>query len=182
MPVLTNSRVVSTSYPSGIPLVANLGCENTISDEPDDGEVLLATKYVLVAIHMRVHEVCDLSTGGMLRPGSIIDADGTAEVLVSRHPGSKTGQIVIGSTGWQSHARLRGGSFRSLPNGCGTGRYFAARHLGWAVCKAERHVDRGNSPSEEECKYAVQTLGFQTAVNRATSDIKIDSMKPVSTG
>ena len=155
---------------------------------------------------MRAHEGVDRSTGGMLRPGSVIEADGTAEVLVSRHPGSKTGQIVIGSTGWQSHPRLRGDSLRLLPQ-TDSDEAVSLTRLGTAARTAYagiRNVARpragetvvvtaATSPlgiwagqfarldgtwsvaivsSEEECKYAVQTLGFQTAVNRAASDLE----------
>ena len=102
-----NTRVVLASLPTGPPSVSNFRVEEAPIGPIADQEVLLGTRFVSVDAHMRSH-VPGLSGNNTLTVGSIVEADGTAEVLQSNHPSFQTGQLVIARTGWQSHVRLRG--------------------------------------------------------------------------
>ena len=102
-----NTRVVLASFSTGLPSLENFRVEEAPVEELADGEVLLRTRFVSVDAHMRAH-VPSAWGDNTLQIGSVIEADGTAEILQSNHPAFTPGQIVIARTGWQSHVRLRG--------------------------------------------------------------------------
>lgn len=79
--------------------------EWTVTDipEPDDGEVLLKTHYLGLAPVMRFYMQGTGAAGErVLEPGDVIHGRGVAQVVKSRHPDWREGEMVQGQMGWQT--------------------------------------------------------------------------------
>ena len=72
--------------------------------EPGPGEVLLRTHYLGLAPVMRFY-MQGLGSAGesVLRPGDVIHGRGVAQVVKSRHPDWREGEMVQGQMGWQTY-------------------------------------------------------------------------------
>lgn len=72
--------------------------------EPGDGEVLLKTHYLGLAPVMRMYMQGTGAAGeAVLKPGDVIHGRGVAQVVKSRHPKWREGEVVQGQIGWQSY-------------------------------------------------------------------------------
>ena len=115
MPTPMSTRIVLASYPSGLPSIEDFRMETAAVGEVLEGEVLLETRFVSVDANMRGHDP-ELGFGhSPLLVGGIIEADGTAKVLASKHPEFRSGDIVMARTGWQSHLRHPGSLVHHIP-------------------------------------------------------------------
>lgn len=71
--------------------------------EPGEGEVLLKTLYLGLAPVMRFYMQGTARTGdALIGPGDVIHGRGVAQVVKSRHPDWREGEIVQGQIGWQT--------------------------------------------------------------------------------
>lgn len=89
--------------------------------EPDDGEVLLKTHFLGLAPVMRMYMIGGSPSGETpLRPGDVIHGRGVAQVVKSRHPDWREGEMVQGQMGWQTYKvtsfTAQEKFFRMLPN------------------------------------------------------------------
>ncbi|MEP6012073.1 MAG: hypothetical protein ABJ237_12260, partial [Parasphingorhabdus sp.] len=78
----------------------------TVTDipEPEDGEVLLKTHYLGLAPVMRFYMQGTGAAGErVLQPGDVIHGRGVAQIVKSRHPDWREGQMVQGQLGWQTY-------------------------------------------------------------------------------
>jgi len=72
--------------------------------EPADGEVLLRTHYLGLAPVMRFYMQATARTGDAeLDVGDVIHGRGVAQIVKSRHPAWREGEIVQGQMGWQTY-------------------------------------------------------------------------------
>ena len=90
--------------------------------EPDAGEVLLRTHYLGLAPVMRFYMQAIGAAGEtVLEPGDVIHGRGVAQVVKSRHPDWREGEMVQGQMGWQTYkvSAMTPGEkfFRMPPNG-----------------------------------------------------------------
>lgn len=70
---------------------------------PGDGEILLRTLYLGVRPVMRMYMQGIPAAGEKpLRIGDVIHGRGVAQVVASRHPGFRRGDVVHGQLGWQT--------------------------------------------------------------------------------
>ncbi len=80
--------------------------EWTVGDipEPGDGEVLLKTYYLGLAPVMRFYMQGTGAAGErVLQPGDVIHGRGVAQVVKSRHPDWREGEMVQGQMGWRTY-------------------------------------------------------------------------------
>lgn len=71
--------------------------------QPGDGEMLLKTLYLGLAPVMRMYMLGTGAAGERpLEIGDVIHGRGTAQVVESRHPDYRPGDIVQGQIGWQT--------------------------------------------------------------------------------
>lgn len=71
---------------------------------PSDGEVLLRTLYLNLAPVMRMYMSGEPAAGeAPLDIGDLIHGRGVAEVIESKHPDFRTGDILQGQLGWQTY-------------------------------------------------------------------------------
>lgn len=72
--------------------------------EPYDGEVLLKTHYLGLAPVMRFYMQGTGAAGEkVLHPGDVIHGRGVAQIVKSRHPDWREGEMVQGQLGWQTY-------------------------------------------------------------------------------
>ena len=72
--------------------------------EPGPGEVLLKTHYLGLAPVMRMYMQGTGAAGeAVLRPGDVIHGRGVAQIIRSRHPDWREGEMVQGQIGWQTY-------------------------------------------------------------------------------
>lgn len=122
--------------------------------EPAEGEVLLRTHYLGLAPVMRMYMAGTARTGdASLDIGDVIHGRGVAQVVKSRHPDWREGEMVQGQTGWQSYKVSRMTAqekFFRMPNnglpasfGAGVlGMTGLSAHAGLFACGNPRQGDR----------------------------------------
>jgi NADPH-dependent curcumin reductase len=72
--------------------------------EPGDGEVLLKTHYLGLAPVMRMYMTGTSPSGEVpLSIGDVIHGRGVAQVVKSRHPDWREGEMLQGQMGWQTY-------------------------------------------------------------------------------
>ena len=72
--------------------------------EPADGEVLLKTRYLGLAPVMRFYMQGTGAAGErVLQPGDVIHGRGVAQIIKSRHPKWREGELVQGQIGWRTY-------------------------------------------------------------------------------
>ncbi len=122
--------------------------------EPGEGEVLLRTHYLGLAPVMRFYMQGTARTGdATLGPGDVIHGRGVAQVVKSRHPDWREGEVVQGQIGWQTYKvskMTRQEKFFRMPNnglpaalGAGVlGMTGLSAHAGLFACGDPREGDR----------------------------------------
>lgn len=107
-------QIVLASRPEGRPTPANFRLETAAIPAPSDGQVLLKTLYLSLDPYMRGRMSAAKSYSAPVEIGQVMEGGTVAEVLDSRHPGFKAGDIVLSHSGWQSHALAKGDALRKL--------------------------------------------------------------------
>jgi len=90
--------------------------------EPGPGEALLRVHYLGLAPVMRMYMLGGSPSGeAMLGIGDVIHGRGVAQIVKSRHPDWREGEMVQGQCGWQTHKvtafTTQEKFFRMKPNG-----------------------------------------------------------------
>jgi NADPH-dependent curcumin reductase CurA len=108
MPDLINRQIVLASRPDGEPKDENFKLVESAVEEPGEGEVLLSTIYLSLDPYMRGRMSAAKSYAQPVPIGGVMEGGAVSEVLASKHADLKPGDFVVGSTGWQSHAVVKG--------------------------------------------------------------------------
>jgi NADPH-dependent curcumin reductase CurA len=107
-------RVVLASRPNGAPTAVNFRLEEAPLPEPREGEMRLRTRYLSLDPYMRWRMNDGASYADPVAIGGVMVGGTVSEVELSRHPGFKPGDRVLGFTGWQSHAISDGAGLNKL--------------------------------------------------------------------
>lgn len=107
-------QIVLASRPEGRPTPANFRLEQAPMPVPTEGEVLLKVLYLSLDPYMRGRMSAAKSYSAPVEIGQAMEGGTVAEVLESRHPGFKAGDIVLSHSGWRSHALAKGEGLRKL--------------------------------------------------------------------
>ncbi len=122
--------------------------------EPAAGEVLLRTHYLGLAPVMRMYMTGTARTGDApLGIGHVIHGRGVAQIVRSRHPDWREGEMVQGQIGWQTYKAsamtTQEKFFRMPPNGLPAalgagvlGMTGLSAHAGLFACADPREGDR----------------------------------------
>ena len=108
MPDIVNRQIVLASRPVGEPKDENFRLVEAALTEPKEGEVLLATIYLSLDPYIRGRMSDAKSYAEPVPIGGVMEGGTVSEVLASRHSGFKAGDFVLGYTGWQSQAVVKG--------------------------------------------------------------------------
>ena len=114
MPQLNNLRIVLADRPVGRPCPSDFRFEHAAVPEASDGQVVLRILYLSLDPYMRGRMSDAKSYAAPVAIGQVMEGGTVAEVLESRHPTFKPGDIVLSHSGWQSYAVADGAHLRKL--------------------------------------------------------------------
>ena len=113
----THRSYVLNSRPKGAPAVDNFRLVEAPIPEPADGQVLLRTLYLSLDPYMRGRMSDAKSYAEPVAIGAVMTGGAVSRVMQSRHPDFAEGDLVLGATGWQSHALSDGKDLSKLDAG-----------------------------------------------------------------
>ncbi len=90
--------------PVGMPNETHLKLEEKEVPAPGEGQVLLKTRYLSLDPYMRGRMNDTASYATPVALGEVMTGEAVSEVLQSNHPDLSPGDLVLGRTGWQTHA------------------------------------------------------------------------------
>lgn len=122
---LRQRRWVLASRPHGEPVADNFRLEETNVPEPAEGEVLLRTIYLSLDPYMRGRMSDAPSYSPPVELGAVMVGGTVSRVEESRHPNFKTGEWVLGYSGWQSYDVSNGDGLVKLGD--------APEHPSWSL-------------------------------------------------
>lgn len=114
MTSIDSSRIVLASRPEGRPKPADFRIEKAAVPGPSDGQVLLKILYLSLDPYMRGRMSAAKSYAAPTEIGAVMEGGTVAEVLESRHPDFRPGDVVLSHSGWQTHAVADGKTLRKL--------------------------------------------------------------------
>jgi len=114
MPPVTSRRVILKNRPVGAPTPSDFDVVEAPVPAPRDGEMLCRTIYLSLDPYMRGRISGVKSYAKGVDPGELMVGGTVSEVVESRHPGFKAGDLVQGYDGWQTHAVCTGAGVRTL--------------------------------------------------------------------
>src|SRR5205823_11253015 len=114
MPARTNRKIVLASRPEGAPQPSNFRLEESPAPEPREREVLLQTLWLSLDPYMRGRMSSARSYAKPVEVGEPMVGGTVNEVVESRHPEFKVGDVVLGYSGWQAYAVSNGAGLRKL--------------------------------------------------------------------
>ena len=114
MPTRTNRKIVLASRPEGAPQPSNFRLEQSPAPEPQDGQVLLRTLWLSLDPYMRGRMSAARSYAKPVEVGEPMVGGTVNEVVASKHPDFKPGDVVLGYAGWQDYAVSDGAGLRKL--------------------------------------------------------------------
>lgn len=104
MPETRNRRIVLAARPTGEPAETDFRMEAADIPAPADGQVLLRNLYLSLDPYMRGRMNAGPSYAAPVEIGQVMEGATVSEVMESRSPDWKPGDIVLSYTGWQEHA------------------------------------------------------------------------------
>jgi len=114
---IVNHRIVLNSRPVGAPTPDNFRLEENSLPAPAAGQLLLRTLYLSLDPYMRGRMSDAPSYAAPVALGEVMVGGTVSRVEASHHPDFKTGDLVLGQTGWQSHALSDGSGLAKLDPG-----------------------------------------------------------------
>jgi NADPH-dependent curcumin reductase CurA len=114
MPAVTSRRVLLKSRPVGAPEPSDFEIVEAPVAAPAEGEMLCRTIYLSLDPYMRGRISGVKSYAKGVDPGDLMVGGTVSEVVESKHPGFKSGDLVQGYDGWQTHALSNGAGVRKL--------------------------------------------------------------------
>jgi hypothetical protein len=110
----TNRQFLLVRIPDG-PLTRDcFKLEHTAMPEPKEGEVLLKSLYMSIDAAARAH-MQGATYRDALGVGTVMAGRAVGEVIESRHPDFKTGDLAYGEYGWQEYAAVSGQCLTKQP-------------------------------------------------------------------
>ena len=101
-----NRQVVLVSRPAGIPQVEDFTVRTAPIPEPAEGQILVRNTYLSVDPAMRGWVSSTANYSEPVGIGEVMRSFAVGEVLESRHPDLRAGQVVMGMFGWQELAAV----------------------------------------------------------------------------
>ena len=111
---MMNRQIVLRSRPEGAPTVDNFEAVNVAVPPVTDGSVLRRTIYLSLDPYMRGRMSEGRSYAKAVDLGQVMVGGTVSEVIESRHPSFKAGDLVVGHDGWQGYAVSTGAGVRTL--------------------------------------------------------------------
>jgi NADPH-dependent curcumin reductase len=109
-----NRQILLKSRPQGAPSLDNFILKQGSVPEPDDGEVLMRTRWLSLDPYMRGRMSAAKSYARPVGVGEPMVGGTVGEIVASRHPKFAVGDIVLSHGGWQDYAVSNGAGLRKL--------------------------------------------------------------------
>ncbi|MGP9434131.1 NADP-dependent oxidoreductase [Ewingella sp. AOP8-B2-18] len=109
-----NRRFVLASRPKGAPTPDNFRLEEQPVPEAKEGELVLRTLYLSLDPYMRGRMSDAPSYAAPVQIDAVMTGGAVSEVVSSKSPDFKPGDIVLGSTGWQDHPVVKAKEVKKL--------------------------------------------------------------------
>jgi NADPH-dependent curcumin reductase CurA len=110
----TNRQIHLKQRPVGMPTAADFETVASPRPAPADGEVLRRTIYLSLDPYMRGRMSDAKSYAKPVNVGDVMVGHTVSQVVESRHPDFRDGDIVAGYDGWQEYAVSNGKDLRKL--------------------------------------------------------------------
>src|SRR5476651_1837366 len=110
----TAERIVLASRPVGEPTLDNFRLEEHPVPQPGPGQILLRTLWLSLDPYMRGRMSDTPSYAKPVGIGEVMEGGTVSEVVASNNDRFAKGDIVLGHTGWQTHALSNGAGLRKL--------------------------------------------------------------------
>lgn len=115
--LILNQRIVLASRPQGAPVPENFRLERVALPDLADGQVLLKTLYLSLDPYMRGRMSDAPSYAAPVQINDVMTGGAVSRVERSLHPKFQEGDLVVGTTGWQSHSISDGRNLMPVPAG-----------------------------------------------------------------
>lgn len=102
----TQTCIVLAARPDGVPTAANFRTETAPMPEPGPDQMLVRTIWLSLDPYMRGRMDAGKTYAPPVELGATMEGAGVGEVIASNAGGFAPGDIVVGRTGWASHAVL----------------------------------------------------------------------------
>ena len=109
-----NRRITLAARPAGFPTESDFALEEAEIPEPEAGEVLVRALWVSVDPYQRGRMSEARSYATPLELGDVVTSQTLGEVVESRDPRFKPGELVVGQLGWQEYAVARAGTLQRV--------------------------------------------------------------------
>src|SRR5438046_981337 len=110
----SNRQIRLKSRPNGKPSADNFELANAPIPSPKDGEVVRRTIYLSLDPYMRGRMSDAPSYAASVSVGEVMCGHTVSEVVESRHPDFRPGDVVTGYDGWQEYRVSNGKDLRKL--------------------------------------------------------------------
>ncbi|MFU2318341.1 NADP-dependent oxidoreductase [Rahnella sp. PCH160] len=109
-----NRRIVLASRPHGKPVDDNFRLEKSPLPVAKEGQLLLRTIWLSLDPYMRGRMSDAPSYAAPVQIGEVMTGGAVSRVVESHNPDFKTGDLVVGSTGWQDYAVVNASEVKKL--------------------------------------------------------------------
>jgi NADPH-dependent curcumin reductase len=109
-----NRQIVLARRPQGVPRSDDFMLIESPLPRPGDGQILCRTVYLSLDPYMRGRMSEGRSYARSVEIGQVMVGGTVSEVIESRHPSFKAGDVVLGHDGWQTYAVSNGAGTRTL--------------------------------------------------------------------
>ena len=111
---MNNRQILIDSLPKGKLSADNYRLAEAGLPEAGPGEVLVKTIAFAITAGTRAGLQGSASYAGAPQAGIVMNGTGVGEVITSHDPAFAAGDLVLGGTGWQTHAALPGKSLTKI--------------------------------------------------------------------
>lgn len=108
------TRIALARRPQGAPVVDDFALDHSDLPVPAQGEVLIEVSHLSLDPYMRGRMNDVKSYAPAVAIGETMTGEGVGRVVATQDPRFSLGDLVVGVTGWASHACLPGSSLRKL--------------------------------------------------------------------
>jgi NADPH-dependent curcumin reductase CurA len=105
---LQNKQVLLAARPKGRPQESDFRLVETALRDPEEGELVVKNLFLSLDPYMRGRMNEGKSYAARVELGDVMVGGTVGEVIASRHPKLKVGDVVVGALGWQQYALSKG--------------------------------------------------------------------------
>lgn len=109
-----NQRITFVRSPRGLPVPEDFGCDEVAIPVPGEGQFLSRTRYLSLDPYYRNVMKNSQIYADRLTAGDVMVGETVAEIIESRHPDFRPGEIVAVRNGWQEYALSNGSGVRRV--------------------------------------------------------------------